>query len=448
MRRTAITLTLVAGLAIGTSCAQGARSSAGPVAVPFVEPASTSRSAPVSATDAAIARHQARLRATPGDDGARLALAEAFLQKGREVADPTYATRAATLLDDLGRRRPDDPAVTVVRGGLALTRHEFERALELGRAAVTAAPGNAAALAVVVDAANELGRYDEAAEATQAMVDAKPNLASLARAAQARELRGDVTGAIRAMTQAVAAGPQTGEHQAYAEVQLGHLHLNAGDLAGAEAAYRAADLAFPGFAPAAAGRARLLVAQGQFGAAADVLADVVDEVPAPELLVAHADALAGAGRRDEVRDATALVGAVADLYASNGVELDVELVLLDADLGDEKAALERAEAAIESRPGIYSWDALAWARFRTGDEAGAATAMTRALALGTRDPQLRYHAAAIAAARGDRAAAVEHLQLVQASNPRFSARLWPEVSDLAARLGLGELTPSPGRERP
>ena len=58
---------------------------------------------------------------------------------------------------------------------------------------------------VVVDASNELGRYDEAAEATQHMVDVRPNLASLSRVSYARELHGDLDGAIAAMSQAVTA---------------------------------------------------------------------------------------------------------------------------------------------------------------------------------------------------------------------------------------------------
>ena len=437
MHRSAIALALAVGVAVGTSCAQGTRQPTGPVAVPFVTPASTSRSAPASTTDAAIERLQTRLRSTPTDDGARLALAQAFLQKGREVADPTFATRAATLLDDLGRRAADDPAVLVARGGLALVRHEFTEALEHGRRAVTLAPGNASALGVVVDAANELGRYDEAAEATQAMVDAKPNLASLARASFARELRGDLTGAIQAMTQAVAAGPQVGENQAFAHVQLGHLLVTAGDLAGARASYEAAEVAFPGFAQARGGQARLLVAEGKAAEAAALLGDLVAEVPAPEFVVAHADALAGSGRSAEVDDAADLVSAISDLYAANGVQLDVELVLFDADRGDTKGALARAEDAVEARPGVFSWDALAWARFRAGDIDSASEAMKKALRLGTRDPQLRFHAAAIAAADGDRAAAVEHLRIVQSTNPRFSARLWPEVRDLAVELGVG-----------
>ncbi len=65
-------------------------------------------------------------------------------------------------------------------------------------------PYDADAYGVIGDALVELGRYDEAFEAFQTMVDTKPELASYARVSYARELLGDVVGAIDAMRQAFA----------------------------------------------------------------------------------------------------------------------------------------------------------------------------------------------------------------------------------------------------
>jgi len=68
--------------------------------------------------------------------------------------------------------------------------------------------------------------------------------------------------------------------------------------------------------------------------------------------------------------------------------------------------------------------------------------MALALRTGSRDPLLRFHAAVIAAAAGDRGAATEHLQVVLDSNPRFSAALADDVEQLARDLGLE--VPPPG----
>lgn len=427
--------------ATAPGCSRGSGTSGGgddTASSPFVavDPGSA------SPTDKAIARAQERLRADFNNDSARLALAQAFLQKAREVGDPTLYTKARVLLDEAEKGRKDDPAVLVAQGALALAQHRFEDALELGRRAVKAAPGSAGALGVVVDALNELGRYDQALEATQAMVDAKPNLSSLARVSYARELRGDLDGAIAAMTQAVTAGAGAGENVAFVEVQLGNLLLTSGDVAGAEASYAAAQRSFPGYALAEAGRARALVARGDPATAADVLAGVVRVLPTSEHAIAHGDALAAAGRRTEATEAYALVDAITRLYRANGVNVDLELALFAADREPGPETVKQARRAAEERPSIQGHDALAWALFTAGKIDEAWPEARRALATGSRDPLLRFHAAAIAEARGQRDVAARHLRVVLATNPRFSAVLTPKVAALATKHGL-QLPPAP-----
>ncbi len=429
-------LAIVAGLAVlavapGCSRGDGGGGAVPAATSPFVavDPAST------SPTDQAIAKAQDQLR-LDGNDSARLALAQAFLQKVRETGDPTFYTRVEALLKETARDREDDPTVLVAQGSLALARHEFEDALELGHEATAAAPGNVAALGVVVDALNELGRYDEALEATQAMADARPSLSSLARVSYARELRGDIPGAVAAMTQAVTAGAGSGENVAYVQVQLGNLLLTSGDVTGAEASYAAAEQSFPGFPLAKAGVARALVARGEPGAAADLLADVVEVLPTAEHVIAQGDALAAAGRTKEAATAYELVGAIAKLYRANGVNVDLELALFAADHTPGDATVKQARQAVKQRRSVAGHDALAWSLFTAGKPAEAWPEAERALALGTRDPQVNFHAASIALARGQRAVAARHLAVVLETNPRFSAALTPDVTRLAGQLGL------------
>jgi tetratricopeptide (TPR) repeat protein len=431
----ALVLTLVAASGCSTRGGGGPSPSAMASPFVFVDPATT------SPTDQAIARAQDRLRADDRDDNARLALVEAFLQKVRENGDASLYTRAEALLGQAKSGRDAEPVILVAEGTLALARHRFDDALRLGRKASALAPGNVGALGVVVDALNELGRYDEALAATQAMADARPSLSSLARVSYARELRGDLPGAVAAMAQAAAAGTASGENLAYVQVQLGNLQLTTGDVAGAEASYAAADAAFSGFPPAKAGRARVLVARGAPGAAADVLAEVVAALPTAEYAIAHGDALAAAGRKAEADDAYDLVDAIARLYRANGVDVDLELALFAADHRPGKEAVERARRTVDERPSIAAHDALAWSLFTAGLIDEAWPVAERAVALGTRDPQVRYHAAAIAMARGDRRVAARHLGVVLATNPRFSAALAPAVTALAGRLDLA--VPSP-----
>jgi tetratricopeptide (TPR) repeat protein len=430
--RAAASVALATALVAAGGCRSGG-SRAASTAVPFVQvdPASG------SATDRAIGTAQERLRSDLADDGARLDLANAFLQKARERADPSLYTRADALLEALADRQPDDPRVLVSRAVLALARHEFREALRLAEAGVAAAPGDAGPLGVLVDSLNELGRPEEALAATQQMVDAKPNLASLSRASYARELRGDLAGAAAAMQQAVIAGSgEPAENRAFAQVQLGTLLLTSGDVRGADAAYKAALATFPGFGAARSGEARVLVARGRPAEAAEILTEVVQDQPLAEHAIALGDALQGAGRTDEAARAYERVDAIQALYAANGVDVDLELALFAADRRPGKDALVQARRGFENHPSLFGHDVVAWNLFKVGKLDEAAEESAAALRLGSRDPGQRHHAAAIALARGDREEAARHLQVVVDTNPRYSAAAVADVERLARDVGI------------
>lgn len=391
---------------------------------------------PASATDRAIAAAQTRLRRDANDDEARLSLAAAFLQKVRETADPSLYVKAKSLLDDLNQRRPDDPRVVELEGTLALAQHRFGDGLALGKQALALAPGSPTAYGILVDANNELGNYDAALDATQKMVDARPNLESFARVSYARELRGDYPGAIEAMQQAIeSAGTTAGENVAYVEALLGQLLLTTHDIAGAAREYDEALQAFPGLPAARAGQAQILVAQGRYAAAASLLDQIVRVQPLVQYAIALGDARTAAGDTAAASSAYALVDVIAKLFTANGVRLDVEIALFDADHHAGAHAVSEARSALRARPSTLAHDVLAWNLYRVGQFDEASTESTRALALGSRDPQERYHAAAIAYARHDDASAKADIKIVLSENPRFSARLAPDVEQLAHQLG-------------
>src|SRR5207247_2816773 len=123
-------------------------------------------------------------------------------------------------------------------GTLALARHQFHEAVDWGTRAIATNEDKAASYGVLADAYTELGRYDDAVATLQKMVDLRPDQTSYARVSYARELHGDLTGAIAAMRQAVDAAPAGSEATEWSRVQLGNLLFNTGDLNGAERAYR------------------------------------------------------------------------------------------------------------------------------------------------------------------------------------------------------------------
>src|SRR5206468_12682697 len=112
--------------------------------------------------------------------------------------------------------------------------------------------------------------------------------------------------------------------------------------------------------------------------------------------IARGDALTAAGRPSDAAAAYELVGVIGKLYAANGVNVDLELALFDADHHPGSASVAKARKALRARPSTLGHDVLAWNLYRAGGSshlAEAAKQSAMALALGSRDPQERYHAA-------------------------------------------------------
>jgi len=325
-------------------------------------------------------------------------------------------------------------------GLLALARHEFVSALTWGDRAAQLDPAGARPLGIIGDAQIELGRYADAVQTFQAMVDRRPDLGSYARVSYARELFGDVDGAISAMQQAVEAGGTVPENGAYTRVLLANLYFNGGRLADAEAAYRRALFDQPRYPYALAGLARLEAARGRYAAAIDRYRAAVDVYPLPDFVIGLGDAYAAAGDSGRAAQTYDLAVAEQQLYRANGVDLDAELALFDADhRRDLPAALAAARRAMADRPSVRSADILAWTLYQAGEDAAALTASDQAIRLGTRDAGMYFHRGMIEARLGQTSTARTDLQTALRINPYFSV-IWSPVArqTLASIRGGGQ----------
>ena len=223
------------------------------------------------------------------------------------------------------------------------------------------------------DALVELGRYDEALAAVQRMVDLRPDLGSYARVSYQRELHGDLPGAITAMEEAVLAGGPAVENTEYLRVVLGNLWFLAGDLDHAAAAYAASLERSPGYVFALAGLARVAAARGDLDAAIAGWQAAADRVPFPEFLVGLGEAQEATGRTEDAAATYQLVRDIQALFAANGVSVDLDLALFEADHGEAADAVALGRAAYAATPNVKAADALGWALYRAGqlDEARA-----------------------------------------------------------------------------
>jgi tetratricopeptide (TPR) repeat protein len=377
-----------------------------------------------------------RIRAVPDDHEALTALGLAEIQRARATGDPSAYPRAASALRralDLQGADPD-PRTLIGSGALALARHDFSAALQAGRAAAELNPDDGDAYGVIGDALVELGRYRAAFAAFQRMVDTEPGVGAYARVSYARELRGDVAGAIEAMSAAerVAGTPADA---AWAAAHVGQLRLRSGDVRGAALDFRRAAGLDPDAVAPEAGLARVAFARGDVEAAIERGERVAARYPAAEHVIWLAEVYEAAEEQAQAAEQREVVGAIQRLAEVNGVNVDLEVALFEADHGDPAAALTAARAEWSRRRSIHSADALAWALHANGDDRAALRYTDLALRLGTDDALLHYHAGMIHLAAGDRSGAEALLRRALALDPSFSPLHAPRARAALERIG-------------
>ena len=144
--------------------------------------------------------------------------------------------------------------------------------------------------------------------------------------------------------------------------------------------------------------------------------------PHAEYVVALADLYRVTGQPDLADQQEAVVDAMHRLATANGVNVDLELALFDADHGDPAGALAAARAEWARRQSVHVADAYAWALYANGRYArGGVARRTAPSRSATRNALFLYHAGMIRLELGDEAGARRYLSARPlATNPHFS----------------------------
>jgi len=410
----AVALLLVAGLGVFRQLradARGPMASTSALDAPIV---------PTASLDQAIADLQAHLAAIPDDAHGYAELGLAYSAEATHTGDPTYYSKAEQALERSLQLQPDDNADALIgMGVLANAKHDFADGVRYGRAALAIEPDSAHILGVIGDGQLELGHYRHAFATFRRMVQTRPDIASYARVSYARELQGKIPGALSAMRRALQAAGSP-DDAAWVSYQLGGLYLRTGRIARAAHAFRQSEALSPSYVPPHAGLARISWERGNVGGAIRGYRWVVARLPLPEHVIALGDLYTIAGRSQAADDAYALARTEATLFRANGVNVDVELALFEADHGDAATALTDAKAGWAARHSINAADAMAWSLYRSGRFRSAARYERSALHLGTHDALYEYHAAMIDLRLGRRVAARTNLERALATDAHFS----------------------------
>ncbi len=396
---------------------------------------------PTEAPSAAVTALEARVKDVPTDVRALQALGVAYIRKATQVADPAFYDLAQRAFDRADAVTPDLDDTNLGRGLLALSRHEFSTALDLGVRVHARNPDNPDALAVTVDAQVELGHYDDASATLQELFDRHPGLPAYARLSYVRELHGDSVGARRAMRAADTAANGIAFDRATVAALLGDLELSRGNFGAAHGEYEKALRLAPELVLAEIGEARVDIARGRRVDAIARLRTLTRRLPVTSAVALLGDLQEQAGQRVAASRSFDLVRTIGTLQQSSGQVTDLEMAIFEADHADDAVsaarAVELARRAYDARPdNVFVNDALGWSLYRSGDLAGALPHVDHALRLGTPDALLHFHAAVVFEAAGQADRAREEIGTVLAGNPWFSARYHDQALALAQKLGV------------
>lgn len=368
-------------------------------------------------------------------------LAGSSIELARATGDISAYVAADRAVDQALAANPDSAAAQGLRGTILVALHRFPAARDHARSVLVDAPDDPVALATLGDASLELGDLTTARESYRHLDAVADSAAAKVRLGRLAFIEGRTTDAVRSARAAVTAALDEGalgSALAWYHYQLGEVLLATGDRRGAEAAIDDALVADPHLPLALGARARLAAADARIDAAIDDLDLAVAAVPLPELLARRADLYdlrAAPGDPRRASDDRATILAIAQLSGEAAGVYDRTLSLYLATTGiDAPRALQLAQAEIAVRQDVYGYDALGWAYLANGQAAEADAALTTALAVGTRDAKVLYHAGMAAAAVGDRARAHDLLDASLALDPTFDP-----VSVARARATLATL---------
>jgi len=326
-----------------------------------------------------------------------------YLGRGRLTGDAADYERALTAANRAVDANPVSTGTRALKATVLQATHDFTGALALAEAILLEEPRNVDALAVAGDARLELGRLDEAAATYTKIAAIMPGPALDAREARLAWLTGHAAEAMRLATRARdGAAESTTSDPSFYEAQLGEMARLTGDAATARSAFDAALAMRPANQLALLGSARLDAAAGDDAAAIAQLRTAAAIAPRPETLGLLADLLTATGDTKGAAQAADTIGVIDRLGGTSAQLFDRQILAFDLDHGAAtQAVLDRATAAAKIRPDAAGLDLVAWAAYRLGDLTTARSESARALATGSIDARILYHAGAIGIAAGD-----------------------------------------------
>jgi tetratricopeptide (TPR) repeat protein len=447
MRRTLLPLLAAAAVVIAAPAVARrlAPSRAVAATVAPAPPMSAARAAELRDLDIAFWTRRAGEDPLGAED--RVHAAALLLARARETGSHDDVLRADSLAREAVRLRPErnERGLAVLAAAL-VAQHRFREAHAVAARLDSLAPDTPLYRATRGEIALELGRYDEARRAFDGVLAAggaiEPGVG--ARVARYEELTGN---AARARTRLAAAARAAtsranvpAEQRAWYLLRLADHDLRHGRLATADSLLAVARQSSPDDYRLLGARARLAWMRGDWADAVAWGERAIATTLDPATLAILSDAHLASGDSARAADYAEAMGAA--VTAQGGpLHRGWSLFLLDRGR-DLRGVLARARAERRERRDVHGADVEAWALHALGRDAEAWPLAEEALAQGTEDATIEYHAGVIADATGRADRARAHLSRALTINPHFHPRQAADARERLARLARPPVEPT------
>lgn len=374
----------------------------------------------------AIGFFEERLKRDPGDYIAANQFADRLLRRlarnGR-IEDLRRADEITTLSLKAGPPK-QNPGGLAARARVLSALHRFREAADLARQLETTDPGKPLSQQVLGDALLALGDPDGAERAyVEARKRGGQDAGTEYRAAGLAWQRGDIEAGARHLDAVVEfAKTDSPEVRSWALVQRGELAFRRGRHESAEKDYVAALALAPDYWTAIEHLAELRGAQGRDAEAGQLFERAANVTGRPEMWQALGDLHAFYKRPAEAKAAhdKALAGYRASIDRGEVLYIHHLAGFFSDSREDSAQAVGFAQRDLKLRQTGAAWDALAWAQYRSGDFKAALESSAKALATGTADTHVIYHAAMIRMSAGAVRDGQALLRRCGEVNPHFS----------------------------
>lgn len=374
-----------------------------------------------------VAFYQSRVRMNPQNGAIEWAqLAGSYLQRCRETGDIADALRAeAAARHSIAIRSVNNAPGWDALARSLFARHQFVQAEALARVTSAKYQDDPDALMGYAGAALERGDYATTERVLQHPIVAgadKPDPGVQALQARLLDINGRPAEALRLLrlAQSEADGnlDAARENVAWFHMRVGDELARMGRADDARRSYLEALSIYPHDYKTMTGLARLAAGRQDWPGTISWGLKAEQVVPSPEAVALVGDAYAASGDRKDAGSQYRLIEAMGTISRAQSMVYDRYRAMFDANHGRHlEEGLEIARREMNVRQDVYAYDTLAWASYKNGLLPQAAAAMKQALAHGTQDASLFYHAGVITGRRGDRAQSDAYFSRAAALDP-------------------------------